>query len=223
MPSNAGTAELLALFLGRALEPLKERLQAGQVLDLFTELGISFPGGITAQANLTTALQNAGRAATELPALIANLASAIQAENAAQIASTALHLISAVKDLIEGLEDVATELPAAAAATGFSAADATAFAGEFVEKLVDYLFVRYLEGNAAVTMNVLGLLGFVDRIPIPSAGPNKPGHILRKVRFDRIGAFFQNPEDIFRTAYGWGNAGFDGREFLRRIEDFFKT
>ena len=38
MPSNAGTAELLALLLGRALEPLKGRLQAGQILDLFTEL-----------------------------------------------------------------------------------------------------------------------------------------------------------------------------------------
>src|SRR5229473_3640909 len=141
MPSNAGTAELLALLLGRALEPLKDRLQSGQVLDLFTELGISFPPAITAQANLSTALQSASTAAAALPGLIGGLATAIEAEDVSQIVSNALNLINTARSLFVAIDELATEIPAAAVASGFDAGDAAAFAAEFAERLLDYLLI----------------------------------------------------------------------------------
>jgi hypothetical protein len=223
MPTSPGTVERLALALGQALAPLKDRLSAGQIIELFAELGVRFPPALTTQGSFATAIQNAGNAAGQVPHQISQLAAAIEAQDEGQIISASLALIDAIKTLLQGIDAVATELPAAATAVGFDPGVAANFTAELLEKLMGYSIIRYLEGYAPVTLSVLGLAGLIDRVPIPTEGTTQPGHVDRLLRLDRFNDFFKAPGNLLSTVYRWGDPAFDGKELLRRIGDVFRA
>ena len=219
MAGKAGTLEQLALALGRALAPLSDRLASGNVLDFFRELGVSFPAAITSHGPFATALQNAATAGTQLPALISQIENAIESGDTGQILTAASSLIDTIKTLIQSLDVIAGELPAAAAAAGVDAAEAGEFATQLVEKLLSYTIVRYLEGYHLAVLYLLTLTGIVDRTIVPANGPTQPGHVERTVHFDRVSDFVTSPAKVLSTVYGWGDPGFTGNsEVLSRLE-----
>jgi len=221
MSSKAGTLEQLASALGQALTPLEDLLATGQVLGLFSELGVAFPAALTAQGAFATALQNAVNAAAQLPPLITQMESAIESDEIGQILQAGTGLVNSIKALIQNLNSIATGLPAAATAAGFSAADATAFATQLVQKLFSYTIVRYLENYHAALLYGLTLTGLIDRDQVASSGPTQPAYTNRSLRFDRLGDFITNPAKELLSVYDWGDPGFNGSELLSRLHDTF--
>jgi hypothetical protein len=108
-------------------------------------------------------------------------------------------------------------LPAALAGA-VTPADAAAFAGQLADRLTSYCLVRYLENAHPAALGALGIFGIVDRIPITNTGGTGT-HLSRRLRLDRLEQFVSRPEDALRTAYGWGEPDFNGRDLLRRIAD----
>ena len=63
----AVTVEALALEVGRAFEPLKDRLVAGEVKTLFVELGMPTPDVVLGAPGVTDAIGNTATALEDLP------------------------------------------------------------------------------------------------------------------------------------------------------------
>lgn len=217
MSGETGTLERLALTLADALSPLATDLASGNLASLINQLGLELPGGFSVPPALNTAAQTVATAAANLPARVTALTAAIEAENLASIVSEGALTLNEVVSVINAIDVLATQLPAALSGS-VSPADAAAFAGQFAERLFSYTVVRYLEDQQAALLGVLGMAGVVDRVRVPNQGG--PGtHLSRRVRFDRIGAVISEPENALRTLFGWGDPTFDGRDLLRRIAD----
>ena len=73
----AVTVESLALEVARALEPLKDRLAAGEVRTLFAELGMPAPDTVLGAAGVMDAVGDTATAVGELPDKIDGLVDAI--------------------------------------------------------------------------------------------------------------------------------------------------
>ena len=222
MSSETGTLERLALALANALTPLKDDLAAGNLDSLLRQLSLSLPAGFVVPGPLATAAQTVATAAATLPAHVAALASAIEAKSVASILSEGVATLNQAAAVIGAIDTLATQLPAGLTGGGVSAAAANAFAGEFADRLLSYAVVRFLEDQHPVAMSALGLAGVIDRMQVPNQGG--PGtHLTRRLRFDRVGAVIGHPDTALQTLFGWGDAGFDGRELLRRLADLLRA
>ena len=222
MSDDAGTLERMALGLASALAPLEHDLEAGNLGGLLGQLGLATPAGLAIPAGLSGALTTTTTAAAGLPARISALSSAIAAGNVAQIVAEGTATINATVTVLDGIDAIATQLPAALAGAGVPAAAAASFAGEFAKRLTAYAFVRFLEDNKAFAFGALGVAGIVDRIQAPNVGGGGV-HLERSLRLDRIGAVASDPGSALRTVYGWGDPGFDGRDLLGRIAGFLRS
>ncbi len=222
MSDDAGTLERLALGLAAALTPLKDDLAAGNLASLFNQLGLATPPGLAIAPALGAAAQTAATAATALPARVAALTTAIQAQNLAQIVSEGVATLNQAVAVIQAVDTIATQLPGALAGGGVNPAAAAAFGGQFADRLVSYTIVRFLEDKHPVALGAFGLAGVVDRVRTPNEG-GAGTYLRRQLRFDRLGAVIAQPETALRTLYGWGDPVFDGRNVLRRIADLFRA
>jgi hypothetical protein len=219
---SAGTLELLAREFGRALEPLEQRLTAGQILDLFAELGLQFPPALTADAAFVTALGNASGAAKKISPIVAQLDAAIAAGNEPAVAAVGVQLLQQVKATVGAFDAIAQRLGALASSLGMMPADVTAFGNALPQRLLDYLIVTYLDQTHPNVANVLGLLGVVEHVKRPGVAtdPAKPPYEERRLQLARLKDLVSSPADHLRNLYGWGAATFDGTALLPAVEDF---
>ena len=109
MLSSVGTLETLARQLGLSLQPLKDRLDSGNVLDLFAELGLQFPTDLL-KPSFTNALNSGVTAASALPSLITDLTNAITAGDEAGILQAGEKLIEQIGKLVSAFETISTEM-----------------------------------------------------------------------------------------------------------------
>ena len=73
IPPQTGTLENIALALARLLEPLEERLAAGNIRALFAEMGLQFPPALDGISSIGDAAQATVSAIKSLPGLITAL------------------------------------------------------------------------------------------------------------------------------------------------------
>ena len=222
MAGKAGTLELIVLELGRALGALKDDLAAGNLDSLIGQLGFQMPAGFTTQPGLANALQTIVTKAGQLPALSANLSASIDSDGIS-IGTDGAALIAAVQSLVDAINQVSVQIPAAAAAVGADPGAASALASQFGKKLLDYAVIRYLEGYHAVALHALGLFGLIDHVEIGPTGPGRPGHRDRSLRLDRLSGLFSAPQATLKSLYGWDDPGFDGRQFLIRLRNLLDS
>ena len=221
--AEQGTLERLAVELATLLQPLEEDLAAGNVLGLFAELGLKFPGQLTVDPNFSNAISQGVTAVTGLPPLIQQLVTAIENEDFSNLAQLLGQLVDAIKAVIAAIDAVAVELNNLAnALPGLTPADITAFAAQLTERLIDYLIVSYLEGYYPILLALLRFIGIVEISPnlgVP-ADPAKPPYLVRIVHFERVGQLFGHPLDLFHDLYKWGDNAFDGQDLLVATHDF---
>ncbi|WP_027155703.1 DUF6603 domain-containing protein [Mesorhizobium sp. WSM2561] len=222
MSSETGTLERLALMLADALTPLKDDLAAGNLDSLLRQLSLSLPAGFTVPPSLTAAAQTVATAAAALPAHVVALTAAIDAKTVTSIISEGAATLNQVRAVITAIDTLATQLPAALTGGGVSAAAANAFAGQFGDRLFSYAVVRLLERRHGVVLGAFGLAGVIDRMQMPNEG-GAGTHLSRRLRFDRLGSMIGQPDTALRTAFGWGDPGFDGRDLLRRMADLLRA
>jgi hypothetical protein len=219
LPTGAGTLETLARQLGLALQPLEARLDSGNVIALFAELGLSFPSDLL-QPGFVGALQATSKAAAQLPPLITQLSTAVSDDDDETIVSTGIALISQISAVISAFEDIAQQLRGLAGSLpGLVPAEVNAFADGLPSALLNYALVSLVEQQAPAVLGLANLLGIVDYIPHPGVAgdPLHPPFVTRQLRPDRLGNVLGSPTQLFETLYGWGDPGFDGSALIPRL------
>jgi len=207
MAGERGTLEVLATSVAGLLQPLEERLAAGELRLLIAELGLQLPASVEANANLANAVRTALQRLRDLPTLLAQLAAAIEAENTGQILSKGLEVANAVKSVIEAVEAVGNAIKALAVA-GIPAAELNAFANELPRRLVDYLGVRNLEAIPGIVES-LEFIGAAERTLVPGVDAAHPAFIRRSLDLGALTDFIGDPLGKLGTLYQWGSPAFN--------------
>jgi hypothetical protein len=226
MASSAGTLELLAREFAEVLKPLERQLAGGRTDQLFAQLGLRLPGGLSAEAPLASAISSGATSAAALGPLIAQLTTAIDNDDTVQIVASGVDLVARIGDVIRAIDQVASSMDAVGAGFGGLSpqdrADIAAFAQALPRRLVEFLLVEYLEARMPDVVPALTLLGLVDRALEQGdpANPLKPPFIRRAVRLERIPDLASDPTRYFSDIYGWGTPGFDGLAFFQNLERF---
>jgi hypothetical protein len=214
MATERGTLEVVASTLAGLLQPLEERLRAGEVLFLLAELGLQFPDTVAANAPFTNAAKAVALRTTDMIRLAQELAAAVEAGDSGQILAKGVALAGAIKGVIEETNRLATALKTVGG--GIPAAELQAFADALPRRLVDYLVVRNLETIPAVT-ELLEFIGVVDRTELPAVDPQHPAFVRRALDLNVIGAFAKDPAGHLLAKYQWGAPGFDGAVLLGTV------
>ena len=224
MPSQAGTLERLAQELGLALQPLEQRLAAGQLRGFLNELGIALPNSLASEAQFIGAVGNAASKIGELAPLIAQLVNAISSDNTAQIISTAIEVLTKVAQVLDAFSQASTALHTAASSAGgltpAQRAQMQALALELATKLFDYAVIEYLNSKASGVVPSLNIIGLVDTQIDPGTpgDPTAPPYQRHDLHFDRIFDLFLHPDQYLKETFGWGDPSFDGSQLLPRVE-----
>ena len=222
MPTQPGTLELIAVRLARILAPVGEELASDEsVLDFFRRLGLQFPQALL-NGPLNNALQTASDAARGLPAAADQLADAIEGNDDNAVLAAGIDLIGRIVVFAGALVSVQQQVAARAGSVpGVTAQQVQDFAAKLPRAILDYVLVRAGEANAPDVVALLVLVGLIDRRRI-APDPNdttKPDHIVRRIRFDRLGKFLSNPLVYAKDLVGWG-PGFNALPLLERVRDY---
>ena len=217
MATERGTLEVVAGTLAELLQPLEERMEAGEVLFLLAELGLQFPDALVTNASFVNASKAVVLRAKDMTRLAAELAASVDAEDVGQIVTKGLALANAIKGVIEESDKVGTALQAAGAGAGIPPAELNAFASELPGRLTDYLVVRNLEAIPAVP-ELLEFIGVIERSEQPAIDAQHPAFVRRRLQLGELTAFVQDPAAHLQAKYQWGAPGFDGTVMLQTVQ-----
>ena len=224
MASQPGTLERLAQELGLALQPLEQRLAAGQFNSFLRELGIALPPALAGEAQFAAAIADAATKIGDLAPLIAQLASAIGADNTGQIVSVAIQVLTKVGQVLNAFSNASTALhDATAAAAGLTPAQKSQLQGlalQLATKLFDYAIIEYLNNKCTTIIATLNMIGLVDT-EIDSgnpADPTAPPYQKHELHFDRVFDLLLKPDKYLQETFGWGDPAFDGSLLLPRVK-----
>jgi hypothetical protein len=215
----AGTLETIALQIGRALQPLKDQLASGNVVQFFAELGLQFPPQLL-QPDFVNLLNAAANAAGDLPATITDLSTAIDSDDESTILEKGAQVIQEIGVLIVALQQLGAKLNnMAGALPGMNQAEVEAFGTNLAGNLISFLLISYLETVQRGIVGIGNLLGFLDYIPNPGipGDPTHPPYITRQLQLSNLGDLFSNPEQLLKSLYQWGDPAFDGTKLLPRL------
>lgn len=226
MAGNAGTLELLALELARALQPLGQRLSGASAEDFIAELGLRLPAGMIGQVQVTSAFGATGAASASLGPLVVELDQAIAENAAAQIARLGKSLITALNWVIDGTSQLGAALSGAAATlpglTLQQRAEIQAFAAELPRRLLAAAVVEHVRGKWPTAVPTLALLGLIDDEVDPGDpdNPLRPPSLRRAVHLDRVFDLLLDPAGFLGKVFGFGQPTFDPTELFRRVAAF---
>jgi hypothetical protein len=219
MATAAGTLETVAQQLALALQPLKDRLASGKVLDLLAQLGLRFPADLLTPS-FTNALNSGVTAAAALPALITDLTNAIDAGDDAAIVQAGEKIVAQIATLVTSFESVATEMKnLASSLPGMAAAEVVDFANKLPAALLGFALISYLQQQQAGVLAIGNLLGITDYVPTDGVAgdPTHPPYIKQQLNLTQLGALLKSPADLLKTLYQWGDPAFDASQLFPRL------
>ena len=221
MSNGPSTIEQLAGELAQLFDPLARRLENDTVDSLLPWLGLRVPDTAANATDLANALDTCATAAASLAPLIEDLAAAVRDEDDAALISAGTALLQHLATLIQAARDVAAGLEALSAGlTPAQQAELSAFAGVFMERLLNRLVVEFLETAYPQFTLALLLTGAVE-IEEVEGGPadSLNGAYTRKtLHVDRAAKIFTDPKGLLREVYGWGEPGFDGLALFKQLQ-----
>jgi hypothetical protein len=226
--SVTGTIEQLASELARIFEPLAERLKDNSAGSLLELLGLRTPD-TPAGAQLSAALVSTVTSAAAIADLVDQLAKAVAAGDATEEATTAASLLEEISRSVQAASTVSHELQALGAGapglTPTQRAEMSAFAGEFVPRLLNHLLVEYVESRTPLVAIALIAAGAIEIEDVPGGpvGSLQGAHTRKTFRFDRAVTLFTDPAGHFRDTYAWGESGFDGLALFTVIKRLLET
>ncbi|MFI7582062.1 DUF6603 domain-containing protein [Kocuria kalidii] len=214
------TVESVALEIAQALEPLTDRLAAGEVTELFAELGLPAPDTVLGVSEVSSAISAAATQAGNLGPKVTALSTAIEAEDVSGIVSGIRDLVPVVQAVITAIDAIADAVDAAAGAAAAAArSEIEAFAEELPSRLVGYLVATYLEREHPVISGAAGLLGILEVTSVAGT-THAPAHVQRLLRFDVVSALLEDPLASLDETYRWGTPDFKFDVLLRRMATF---
>ena len=228
MPNSAGTLEIVSRELGLVLAPLETRVSADGVESLLASLGLRLPPGLSQVAAFAGELSNTAIAATELPAQVSALVSAIDSDDVGQIINSGQTLSSTIIQVVRGLSNVATALEAVSNSfSGLSPADKSqiqSFSQQLPARLLNLLLVEYIEAKSPQMLHGLRLAGIIEIAVDPGdpSNPLLPSYVSKEVHFERLITLLTDPQEHLSIVYGWGDTDFDGLVLFRVLQEFLE-
>ena len=222
-----GTIEQLAAELAQVFNPLAQRVEEDTVDSVFQWLGLRPSDALAGSAGLDTALATSATVATTLEKLVGDLAQAIEQDDQTAIASSTAALLQSFSSIIRALNDAADVLRALSADAGLTTqqrAEMTAFANAFVERLLNRLFVEYLEArfpHIALPLIIAGAIEIVQEEGGPAGSLNGP-YTRRTFHVERMMKLLSDPTGLLRDVYQWGNSGFDGLALFTTLQTLLR-
>lgn len=206
MPDDKGTIEALASWLARIIQPVRERLSEGQVVELLVEMGYEPRAGVETEGALQTAGAALAQNAAVLLPRLETLIEQIEAEDFGAVLGTAVQQGQDVVAFIDNAGDFADALQSLGPHPGASNAELA----ELPRRLLDVLIIRYAETTPGGA-EALELIGLFDRTPVMVDGQEV---LQRRIALERLGDVLTNPAQAMADKYGWGTPGFDGSVLL---------
>lgn len=215
MSDVVGTIEYVAGEFARLLQPLTKQVENSSPSSLLSWVGLRPSNATSAASDLATALTTIVSTADDLENLLDNLAAAIENSDAAAGASAGATLLERFTGLVKAGHDAAGALQALSTSPGLSAqqqAEVSAFAGEFADRLLNRLFVEYIEARSPLLAIVLLATGGIEIVDDSGgAADSLNGAFTRKTfHLDRLAKLFTDPTGLLNDVYKWGQPGFDG-------------
>ena len=215
MAEDGGTLAALGEVLARLLRPLEEGLEGDDLRRTLTELGLTLPPAVDADASLSSA----GRAALQrlqgLEPIIDDLAAAVTADDTGAIVTAAVRLVDTVARTVDDVATVADEIKSLAG-TGIPQPELDQFAADLPGRLVEYLAVRNLEGLPGAAQ-AGQFIGAVERVEMPGVDPAHPAFVKRALHLDQLTSFLSDPAAVLKARYLWGDPAFDGVALLQTL------
>lgn len=222
--TQASGIEFFALLVGRALEPLVERLEAGGLGGLLADLGVQLPEALLANGQLSAGVQATVGAVRAVVQETDGLATAIAADDTTGIGQRVIGLIQNMGPTLQAIRTLATALQQIASTGGLSAADRAmleAFAQKLPERLLGFLVCELIDRNLPALGSALALTGVIDRVDVvpDAASALALSGRQKTLRLDRLGKLLNDPPGLLRELYNFGDAGFDGKVLFQRIKE----
>jgi len=222
--TQPGTLELVGQELALIFAPLEARFAVDNAATMFAELGLMPPDDLAAAPALVSALGQAVSSVVALPSLIAQLADAIEAENAGAIASAGIALLQKIADAVQRIGAVAQAIDGLATSlAGLTAAqrdELRGFAGAFVERMLERLFVEYIQRRSNAVFVVLLGFGAIEFVDVPAGPPSSLAapYQRKQLHIDRALKLFRDPLGLLQDVYHWGAGTFDGIALFRMMQ-----
>lgn len=215
----------LAVWLGEAIG-ISEELFA----DFSTEvLGVELPDSVIASTGVTTALSHAETAAKAARTASEGLESAAASGGDAQHLAAFVTFGGAVGSYFNAIANLVTAVDSAI--TTGSVPDATAraaaqsLANNLAKKLADLVIVTTIAETVPELAYLLKLLGLAEWgfRASDDASTLDTDHVEMQLHLERLADLFDDPAKHFRTAFKWGDAGFDPSDFFAIYAQFFHS
>lgn len=209
--SNTGTLEVITTELTKLINPLKERIQHGEILQLFAELGIDMPPELAEDPAFAAALSNLVTKVGSMPEKVKQMVDALTATPEPQYdvaGERLIELITIIAELVGDIDTVVTAI------TNYvnthplpGSADILAFAGELAKNLFDYLFINYIESTSPILGAFLEFFGVIEEeeINVTSTNPLLPRVTRKILHLENLPKLITDPIGLARDLYGWGN------------------
>ena len=204
------------MLISSLLQPLADRVDAGDIRLLLSELGLSFPSSLETDGGLVASTQSAVSQLEQLSVDAEALVTAVRNEDIGAIGIAGVALAQAIAGTITSLEGVAGAIRSAGGGAGIPAAELNQFCDRLPARLVDYLAVRRLESLPGVA-DALEFAGAVNRTIVPAVDASHPAYELRELHLTQLLGFLKDPAGTLLAAYGWGSPGFDGVALLTTL------
>lgn len=201
------TLDQIAQFLGQAMAPLTEVFdRADDDIAAFAgNLGYILPSMPPSLKNLQAATRDLASAvaALEQQTVTAEESSESSDSGDDQATLEAIgEVVVKVTTLLPLLSNLKTSLAAELPAPFVSA---TNIANDFEPRLFDWLIWNMLDDQVPFIRQILTLVGILESTDFTEdATQFRPEYSLKKVHWERIPAYFQNPAQVFADVYGWG-------------------
>ncbi len=214
----AATVDAIAAELARVLDPLRQRLEAGQLAALFAELGLELPAVVRDAPTVVAAAAAAATSATTVADELVDLVQALADEDEAAILSALAVLLPDLADGFDRAKALAAAVKAAYEASGTVGPELVALLSDLPTRLLDHLVVRHLEDQRPLLGQVLAVTGLIEVTPV-APRPGIPAHIRRTVRADLLGLATSDPLALFEQLYRWGDptTALDATSLLDRL------
>ena len=213
--NQLGTLESIGIELIKVFLPFKERVEAGEILLLFAELGIKLPDSLANDLGFQSAVAGVSDKVTQMPTLAQTLVQAVKDENYGLAGQTLIDLIKLIAGLADDFQTIADEIESNGPYPGLTPAEITEFVGQLALNLIDYLIINYLQNSISLFALFLEFFGLIDESldNVGSSNPIKPEYLKKNLRLDRFPQFLENPAIPTQNLYGWGGNDEDGNPF----------
>src|SRR5687767_2014202 len=110
--NQPGTLESLAIEMAKIFDPVKERIEDGDVLLMLAELGIRLPDSLASDTGFTGAIENVSEKIGQFPSLINGIIKGFEQEDYATVAEKTVQLLQIIAGLADDFQVIADEIEA---------------------------------------------------------------------------------------------------------------